>query len=174
MKSKKDSTELKEKWTESRFEAFKNAIRGKEFVADPFRSVANPLHQLGRPLKTDEFARRIQKLNPKIKIFPHPRDKSKACIYLQKPDSLQYLFPCEGDWMPEWSIMADRRVLHPEPGYSPVTAPYFEVKRGWRTCLIRLIQMGLVSAELVEKEFGSGDRFSWQAQTGKTNDKFPL
>jgi len=174
MKSKKDSTELSEKLISSRWEAFHNATRGAILTADPSRSVSNPLHQMGRLLSTTKFAQMVAELNPKIKILPHPHNPTKACIYYQKPDKLEYLFPCEGDWMPEWSIMADRKVLHPEPGNSPVTAPYFEVKRGWRTCLIRLIQLGYLSAELVERKFGTGDRLSWQAQTGKTKEKFPI
>jgi hypothetical protein len=81
-------------------------------------------------MTTDRFAERLAKLNPHLVVTPHPGvyapvtsgfhqiNKDKACVYLKMPDGkLIFMLVCEGDWMPEWTVMATKtaRVPYDKP-----------------------------------------------------------
>jgi hypothetical protein len=135
-------------------------------------------------MTTERFEQRLQKLNPNLVILPHPGvyasptsgfhqvNKDKAVVYLKMPDGkLVTLLVCEGDWMPEWTVMAakEARVPYDKPdGYWVKTMiAGREMKRGWRTVLIHLLHKGLIGLEATEREFGAGQRESWKILTGK-------
>jgi len=153
-------------------------------VARKRTSIANPERQAGQRLTSTEFMRRLRLLNPLLVMDPHPNrhyplHKDKSIISLLLPDGKkEFLLACEGDYMPEWSVMSTTSVkapVHkPQGPWAPVRIPYREVKRGWRTVLIRLLQKGLVTLDAVEKEFGSGNRASWAALTGKSRQTLPI
>jgi hypothetical protein len=133
--------------------------------------ITDPEKQEGRRMTTLEFMRRLRKINPDLISVPHPNKPDKCGLYLSIGNHHEYLFPMENDWMPEWSIFDTRTVRQPydkPEGYWPtVDIPGQEIKRGWRTVLIRLVQQQIVTLEEVEREFGAGNRESWKVLTGK-------
>lgn len=59
------------------------------------------------------------------------------------------------------------------PGMIYVEKGFGEATRGWRTVLLRLIQRGLASVELIEKTFKADDRAEWAKSTGKQTQVEP-
>ena len=151
--------------------------RAAPLVRNRHESVSNRERQEGKRLTSTEFMRRLRTLNSDLLMEPHPYrhapiNADKACIYLLLPDGRkEFIMVCEADWMPEWSVMGEMTVRTPNgspQGYWPETRiPGREIKRGWRTVLIRLLHKGLLSLPAVEREFGTGDRESWKILTGK-------
>jgi len=153
------------------WDSFKNKHRGEALVEGK-KSISNAEYQRGNKLTKGQFENRLRKLNPKIVIVKHPNPlkithfETKACLYVEMPDGTRgQLFPCEGDWMPEWDIWGEMVIKTPLGELRKM--PYMCVKRGWRTVLIRLITMNLLKLEDAEREFGVGNRFSWRVMTGK-------
>lgn len=139
--------------------------------------------QEGRALTTEAFAKRLGKIVPNLHVFRHPYHENKACfgVTLAGKDIL-HISTTEFPRIPEWSVFEVQKewfpAISPKKLYSrdgvpiehftpdiPVRvereAGVFEVARGWRTVLARFISQGFASLELVEKEFGVGDRASW-------------
>lgn len=158
--------------------------RDAHLVSDKHKSVANADRQAGRKMSATEFINKLRKINPDIVLEPHPGvsapvetafhrlNKDKACLHLTIGGSKQFLMVCEGDYMPEWTVMDTRVIKKPDASspdgmWKPAEIPWHCVKRGWREVLIRLIRMRIVSLEPVEKVFGAGDRSSWKTLTGK-------
>lgn len=54
-----------------------------------------------------------------------------------------------------------------KPGEKRIQIAWHEVKRGWRTVLLRLIQANLLSAATAERLFGADNRPQWANHTGK-------
>ena len=170
--------EAVEKTRQLTWDGFRNRHRGEKLVEGE-KSISNPKYQEGNKLTKTQFENRLRKLNKDVVILPHPNPlkvpyfKTKACLYVNMPDGTQgQLFPCEGDWMPEWDIWGEMVIKTPLGELRKM--PYMCVKRGWRTVLIRLISMKLITLEAAEKEFGRGTRFSWQIMTGKTSGTLPI
>lgn len=158
--------------------------RDRHWVADKHTSVSNVERQTGRKFTVDQFMARLNKLNKDVFFKPHwakfsnvdnahvRMNKNKGTLNLRVGDQEIQLFPCEGDWMPEWSIFTEKTIRMPDRNnpsgmWKEVKIPRYVDKRGWRECLILLIQKGLVGLEAVEREFGAGDRPSWKVLTGK-------
>ena len=59
------------------------------------------------------------------------------------------------------------------PGFKRIKQVGRELKRGWRTVLLRLIQEGLISLYDVERLFGSKDHPSWAQNTGRREAVLP-
>lgn len=154
-------------------------------------SINNSDAQLGRRLTTSHFMSKLRRINPDFFLEPHPLGvncpqpnvkkyfQTKAVLYLTLPDGTrETIMPMENDWMPEWSIMSSTEVQKPDPGGSTAwvksKVPKNEIKRGWRTVLIRLLIKGLVNITAVEREFTPGDRLSWQVLTGKAGGMLPI
>ncbi len=146
------------------------ASREELRAEDVTRNVTNLERQSGHALSANAFMEKLRKLNPDLVLEPHPNrhlplHADKACLYLVLGGQKVFLMACEGTVMPEWSVMEVQEVRdlwgrkHQVPGR--------EIKRGWRTILIRLLQKGLLTLEAVEREFGSGDRASWKVLTAK-------
>jgi hypothetical protein len=58
----------------------------------------------------------------------------------------------------------------PLPGWKRVPSVDVEVYRGWRTVLIRLVQLGVVNGPQVEAIFGADDRKEWAHGLGKSHN----
>lgn len=142
--------------------------------------------QAGRVLTAEAFFKRLKKLLPNAYGVRHPRFEHKSVFGLVLPDGTQvHVSPGEFPNMPEWSILEVRQKLvpvvsphklHTGDGIPIEYFPYrelepmaladadvFEIARGWRTILVYFIKKGYLSLELVEQEFGVGDRASWAA-----------
>ena len=157
----------------------RNDARDVSWVEDKRTSVANVERQTGRKFSPEQFMSKLGLLNKDIILKPHPGfmvpkhvSRDKACLYLNVGGVEQYLFVCEGDWMPEWSIMKTRKVkipdvTRPDAAWKTVDGPRYVEKRGWREVLIKLIQKGLIGLDATERIFGAGDRPSWKILTGK-------
>ncbi len=161
-----------------------NETRDAGLVEHRDSSVANPERQAGKKLSPTEFMAKLRKVNPDIILEPHPGvsapkntafhrlNKDKACLHLVIGDVKKFLLVCEGDYMPEWTVMTTKKIKAPEGNYvqglwkmTPI--PWNIEKRGWREVLIWLIRMKVVSLEPVERIFGVGDRKSWKTLTAK-------
>lgn len=127
--------------------------------------------QHGTAMTATQFMSKLRLLNPDLICKPHPSQSGFCNLYLSFPQGLMHLMPME-DWMPEWSVMgtteARKPVHRPDGFWAPVETLGAEVKRGWRTVLIRLIEKGLIGLEATERLFGPGNRRNWAALTGKT------
>jgi hypothetical protein len=148
--------------------------RHASLVASKDTSVANEDRQKGRVFTATGFMRKLRKLNRDLVLVPHPHQEGIGNLYLEVGDQRVHLFPCQSDWMPEWSVMGRGEVrrpddiARPEGFWSKIPVPWREVRRGWRTVLARLVQKRLVSLEAAEREFGAPtDRESWALLTGK-------
>lgn len=134
--------------------------------------------QRGNALSADQFMARLRRVNKDIVLRPHPHQPGIGLLYLVVGDQEIYLFPCESDWMPEWSVLAEdeaRKPVHEVHGHwQKIAVPGREIKRGWRTVLLRLVQSRIVSLDAVEREFGAGDRASYAVLTGKRSDPLPI
>lgn len=56
------------------------------------------------------------------------------------------------------------------PHEEAVELPWSEVKRGYRTVLLYLLEAGELDLDQVEKTFGAGTSRGWAVHTGKRND----
>lgn len=77
------------------------------------------------------------------------------------------------EWVPGKGIVWDETVVR--PGWKKIYKPAGELKRGWRTVLIKLVLEGLLTPHQVEKNFGEpsstfGKR-AWAFHSGQRNDK---
>jgi len=61
----------------------------------------------------------------------------------------------------------------PAPGFKRVDLPYKEIRRGWRTVLLRLIVENVVSVDAIERVFHSDNTPNWQQHTGKKDHRLP-
>lgn len=161
-----------------------NEGRDRAWVEDRENSVSNAERQTGRKLTVEQFMEKVNKLNRDIVFKPHwakdsklnnsfvRLNRNKGALYLRVADKEVQLFPCEGDWMPEWSIFTEKTIrmpdrANPDGPWKEVQIPNYVDKRGWRECLMMLIQKGLLGLEAVERSFGAGNRPSWKVLTGK-------
>lgn len=150
-------------------ESARNEARHQHLVGQ----ITDPEKQMGGRLTTLEFGRRLRKLNKDLSIRPHPNRQNPdypqiqntALLYLTIGDHEEYLMPFELDWMPEWSVMDVTVIQKPyvgDGGYWPEQKiPGREVRRGWRTVLLRLVEKKIISLNAAEREFGPGNRPSW-------------
>lgn len=158
--------------------------RAARLVSGKDRSVANAERQAGRRLTATEFINKLRKINPDFVLDPHPGVSApkdtmfhklnfdKACLNIFLPDGKKhFLIVCEGDIMPEWTIMATKEVL--APGRVPnglwdkVKIPHHKEKRGWREVLMFLITRRLITLADSDRVFGPSDRESWKIITGQ-------
>lgn len=168
-----------EKTIESIWQTHLNRARGASLVENRATAITNAEYQKGKWMTTPVFTARLLKLNPDLSIVPHPNPldikyfSTKAAVYLSMPDGNKtLLFPCEGDWMPEWDIFGEMTIRTPLGELQRI--PYICIKRGWRTVLMRLIIQKVITLEAAEKEFEAGDRFSWKVMSGKGPGRMPI
>jgi len=79
----------------------------------------------------------------------------------------------KSEWVPGKGIVWDETVTR--PGWKKIYKPAGELKRGWRTVLIKLVLEGLLTPHQVEKNFGepssSFGKRAWAYHSGKRSDK---
>jgi hypothetical protein len=75
-------------------------------VRDYENSPTNPLRQWGRSMTTEAFETKLKRILPSFcKIFPHPTDVTKHCLYLILPGGEQeFLTAWENPIMPEFAV----------------------------------------------------------------------
>lgn len=163
-------------------------------LRDDDLSPCNAARQLGQTYTHEEFERKLAILCPKLKAERHPFKPDKRCLYIL--DARGKIFVCayENGFLPEHSIFSvktkevwDRVTTHinkkdlpkhevtpdgviwhgPLPGFEDVDIPWNEVKRGWRTVLVRLVEERIATPRQVENVFGSDNRPEWKKHLGK-------
>jgi hypothetical protein len=69
-------------------------------------SPTNPMRQWGNGMPTATFEMRLIPLMPPFcKIFPHPTNETKRCLYITMPDgTLEHITTWEAMFMPEFSV----------------------------------------------------------------------
>jgi hypothetical protein len=94
-------------------------------------------------MHSSEFIVRVKRMNPTLFVQQQINQPNHWGFYADVRGKLTYLSAFTKGWVPEYSyILADDRDL-----------PIDEM-RGWRTCLTRLLGMGVVSWHQVCREFG--------------------
>lgn len=121
---------------------------------------------IGCPIHSSVFIRRLTQLNSNLWFERANADHEKIGIYLKVPISMEYLegkkflFGFHDGIMPEFT-------LEREPGEDGENIGI--LRQGWRTILMRLIRMRMISLEKVDLLFGqpSHDSMYWAVLTGK-------
>lgn len=134
--------------------------------------------QKGSSLFASEFCKKLKPLMPEMTWQVHPTKSDKLIILNRGELAVIGDYP----WMPEWSVFEESyetlparspefmetkegynvEYFHPGiPTMKKVAVGYFEVNRGWRTVLMRLILNKHVNLVATEKVFGRGNRASW-------------
>jgi len=181
------------------------------YVQDDDLSPGNAEKQLGTPLMSEEFERRLAKvLPPNCKFITHPiRPWIRVIIRVFPDGTSETICPYERGLMPEHSILRirtewvrdfsttriDRKDL-PKADFIPGVGHVFEKDaprpgwrkiyhlcgedptagkktRGWRTVLIRCVEMGVITPTAAEREFGVDDSPQWAAHLGKQKITLP-
>lgn len=123
---------------------------------------------IGMPLHSDTFISRLTKLNPSLWFERANADHEKMGVYLLVPISIEYLegkkflFGFHIGIMPEFTLEKT-----PDEDGEGVGI----LRQGWRTILMRLIRLRLISLEKAEVMFGqpSFESAYWAVLTGKRN-----
>jgi len=131
--------------------------------------LSNVERQTGKYLSTTRFMSKLRKLNKSL-VAVDTVDPKTALLYLDIPGNKRLkLMPMENSMrVPEWSIMSTKKQFDLALGRD-VDVPWNEETRGWRTVLLRLIRLGIITKEATEREFGVGQRASWRNLTGSGN-----
>tara|TARA_R110000868_G_scaffold153995_1_gene379980 strand:+ start:573 stop:1172 length:600 start_codon:yes stop_codon:yes gene_type:complete len=152
--------------------------------------------RIGTPLFPAELEKRLLKVNPHLGFEIIENNPTHKRIFITDQRGKVPICVYENSLMPERSVakvkvlevpdpsfsMIDRKdmpdlVKNPNalrPGWRRVAVPWGEQTRGWRTVLVRLIQIGLISTESAEKEFGSDETPEWRQGTGKGDYTTPF
>jgi len=153
--------------------------------------------RVGRPLSTDDVAKRLHQCNPNLIIERSIKFPDMTGIYFEKDERT-----AAGTWekrkvflftMSSGAIMPEMEVAHvtmkkvPNPEVVNATAgkevpreavrwieipTVYDLTRGWRTVLIRLLRAELITRADVEKHFGwtpSQPSRNWSMLTGDHN-----
>lgn len=132
------------------------------------------LAQMGKPLASAEVQRRLTLCNPKLIFERCIRYPELTGVYLEKEEKnftggitrrKVHLFGMESGVMPEFSVRHVTKKRVPNPELLGKTVPRDAVKwmevptfyaetRGWRTVLLRLMHLKLITRFHVEQHFG--------------------
>ena len=151
------------------------------------------LRQMGRPLNSVEVQRRLHLCNSRLIFERSIRYPSLTGVYIEKDERTAagtwekrktHLFGMESSILPEFSVLhqTTKRVPNPEmiramgdpkpfprEGVKWTEIPTFEGEtRGWRTVLIRLLHLQLITRAQVDEQFGwtpSRDSQRWAELT---------
>jgi hypothetical protein len=160
---------------------------------DAGHDTSSLLEQLGRPLASEEVQRRLLLCNPRLVFIRSPQYPELTGVYIEKDERtaagawekrLVHVCGMESGVMPEFSVLhqTTKRVPNPEllaamgdpkrfprDGVRWIEVPTFLGEtRGWRTVLIRLLHLQLITRADVEKHFGwapSRDSQRWAELT---------
>lgn len=149
------------------------------------------LEQMGRPLKSEEVQRRLHLCNPRLIFERSIRYPELTGVYIEKDERTAagtwekrkvHLFGMESGILPEFSVLHQtvKRVPNPElvaGGGKQIDRDAVKWKevptflgetRGWRTVLVRLLHLELITRSQVEEHFGwtpSRDSQRWAEMT---------
>lgn len=165
------------------------------------------LKRVAKGMLTEDFERKLHKLNPRLRFATLPLKTDKRCVWVE--DAAGTAFPIssyEAGWIPESSLRRREteiiknstnvmkvkngkvfnhfeRADFPKSEWNPETqefdfaglcpneekieVPWTEVKRGYRTVLLYLLEAGELDLDQVEREFGAGDTRGWAVHTGR-------
>lgn len=154
---------------------------------------ASLAQRIGRPLATAEVARRLKLINPRFVAERSVNFPDMTGLYMETfkhteagtwVTQKQFLFTmASGDVMPEMEVAHVRMKRVPNPEFIEATGgakvdrdlihwievpEVYDLTRGWRTVLIRLLRAGFVNRGDVELHFQwtpSQDSPNWAAQT---------
>lgn len=170
-----------EKTRQIAFDAGKAENKGSALLGRD--GVSNSEVQEGQGMTGLQFITKLKTINPDFTLEAHPGSHAdhetmfyklnhdKGCLHLLVGGKKIYVMVCEGEWMPEWTIMTTKKQLgpgsDPNAAWVEVEIPWYHQKRGWREVLLRLIYSRLISVTDAEKVFGVGQRKSWKVLTGK-------
>lgn len=191
----KKHLEEKQKWME---EQLKHCVFLENEKEDP----SNIQQQLGEMMTGPELERRLKLLIPNIHFEFNPFNPLMKALYHTKNGQKEYLGAYHADIMPEHSIIKIKKEIVWDqdyneplkrselpkhkwvegkgyvfegipPGWKEVSIPWGELKRGWRTILIKLVKEGLLTVTQAES-FGNpsstfGQR-AWAYHLGKKTD----
>lgn len=130
--------------------------------------------QIGMPLHSDTFIKRLIQLNPNLWFEQANADPEKIGIYLLVPpdavylEGKKFLFGFHKGVMPEFTLQEKN------PDYQTLDGETFTggckriIRQGYRTILMRLVRMKLICLPQVEVIFGppSHDSAFWACLTG--------
>lgn len=169
------------------------------YLEDENISPANAASQLGRPLSSHQLENILTKLNPNLIFEYNWWNPGMKAMYIPEKGEKKYLLSYHV-FMPEHSVMKQKEetVIDYEqlktplkrsdlpkhewvpgkgyvfdglaPGWKKVTRPWGEQTRGWRTVLLKLIILKIITVSQVEKYFANpsskfGQR-AWAYHTG--------
>ncbi len=180
----------------------KNTLQHCVFLRNENENPANIPQQLGNIMTGKELETKLKKLIPNLVFEYNPINPLMKALYVIRDNKKEYICSYHADMMPEHSIMkVKKEVVWDEdydqplkrselpthkwvkgkgyvfegipPGWKEVEIPWGEIKRGWRTVLLKLVKEGLLTVTQAEK-FGTptsqfGKR-AWSYHLGKQTD----
>jgi hypothetical protein len=166
-------------------EIWSNSITVKD---DAGWDTSNLLSQMGRPMSSVEVERRLKLICPRIIFERSLSDDSKVGLYIETDEKnaaggwqkrKTFLCGMESGILPEFSVLhkTKKQIANPELfgkekrtrdiDWLNVDTVASET-RGWRTVLVRLMHLGIITRGDVQKHFAwtpSRDSAKWQEQT---------
>lgn len=169
------------------------------YIENENEDPSNIPQQLGQMMTAKDFEDKLIKLIPNLKFEYNPVNPKMKALYHIKGEKKEYICSYHADIMPEHSIIKikkelvwdpDQKILKRSelpkhqwvagkgyvfegipPGWKEVKVPWGELKRGWRTVLIKLVKEGLLTIPQAESFNGSptsqfGQR-AWAYHLGK-------
>lgn len=189
---RKKHEEEKRLWA---LEQEKNCIYLENENEDP----SNIQQQLGKFMLTPEFEKELLKILPSLKFEFHPTNPLMKALYHISGEEKKYICAYHADLLPEHSIVKVKKeiVWDPDhtqplkrsdlpkhqwvqgkgyvfegipPGWKEITIPWGELKRGWRTVLLKLVKEGLMTVTQAETFGTPTSKFgqkAWSYHLGK-------
>jgi hypothetical protein len=211
----RDESKLAEIATEALIDAYYervNAYREQTLAQAIWIDTADDPTSMARlavGMKTEEFERKVAKLNSRLRFATLPSKPDKRVCWVERRGEAYPICVYEAEWMPESSLRARHteviqnsmntlvcnggpvhhhleRADFPKshwnaekgefefdglrPHEEEVEVPWSEVKRGYRTVLLYLLEAGELDMDQVERHFGPGTSRGWAVHTGKRTD----
>lgn len=136
--------------------------------------------QLGTPISSEEFMRRLGRMNPKLIFEPTLDNPLRIGIYIaerrineagDEVEDKMYVSAFDRGYLPERSVRHVKKSLQSDPdprnkgGWIEVEEFQRET-RGWRTVLVRLLRAKLIRMPEIDREFPPNwNSRNWQALT---------
>ncbi len=192
------SPELQEKQLVDTNEYIKKQLENAIYLNSDTNNPTLIEKQLGNSLTPEQFAAKLSKLNPNLKITHHPKNPSKLWLFYGDGENRVFISAFENVVIPEHSIFSvkeeevpdldimrkkniggvmvnhiDKRDLMKSgsaaPGFKKVKVPWNEARRGWRTVLCKVLDAGYCTPSQVEIVFGADNTPQWKRRMGKGN-----
>lgn len=149
------------------------------FMENDSEDPTNIQQQIGQMMTAADLEERLKKLTNRLVFEYNPINPLMKAIYILKDGKKEYFCSYHGDIMPEHSIVKVKKevVWDPDykeplkrtelpkhkwvpgkgyefegipPGWKEVVVPWGEIKRGWRTILIKLVKEGILTVTQAE------------------------